>query len=188
MSQLPPSTQVCGKIRKSTIKYDYVILFVWDVNRRKPFFLRPISSLDKNMFPMSLISGALTQDSRKNNKFEMDHLIVPSTYFTLFCKVEKGKWLQGFCRVQVRVLKYLRNPSGTEFSRIEEIVFLLNKSYCDKVQAQRGSSIADLYDQLLKQYSYRLLAKFDYDWAPKKISRVYGNPDLTDVCFYFFSV
>ena len=81
-----PMTQV-APTAKSSVVYDYVILFQWNPNNKHPLFMRPLCSVDQTMFPMQFVTGSLKKKFRKH-RFKMGN--GDDLDYSLFCKVQEG--------------------------------------------------------------------------------------------------
>ena len=74
--------------KKSPIKYNWVVLFLWRVNEEYPYTTVPLRHFDESEFPFNLIYGSLTNESRQE-RFDLPRL--PGRIYSVFCKIEKGK-------------------------------------------------------------------------------------------------
>ena len=75
---------------RSSRIYDWVIMFMWNINEEDPFSIVPIRHFKGgNDFPIELVTGALTDKSRIK-RYKINCLPGNNNY-SLFCKIEKGK-------------------------------------------------------------------------------------------------
>ena len=175
-----PMTQG-GPSAKSASVYDYVMLFQWNVNNKTPFFVRPLCSIDKNLFPMHYVTGPLKQKSRKST-FKLGY--EDPTNYSLFCKIQEGMIIY-ILKLQTQI-KYLINLD-TDMDRVRGVLNTINEDYMSMVTAPSSSkwslSMEIIYDKLIIKYSYRFMAHLSYDWHEKKLRRCFNVPSHTEVIF-----
>ena len=69
--------------------YGWVILFTWQLNEENPFCVFPIRHFKASNFPIELITGPLSDQSR-SNRYRLKN--VPGSAHSVFCKIEKCKY------------------------------------------------------------------------------------------------
>ena len=73
----------------SSRRYEWIILFVWNVNEEHPFSIIPLQHLkSENDFPIELVTGPLSDKARRN-KYKIR--TIGAKNYSLFCKIEMGK-------------------------------------------------------------------------------------------------
>ena len=83
MSNLPPPTQTESK---SKVVYNWVFLFMYNVEVEYPFSCYHLNDLEGTEFPFKFIDGPLDDETRK----KPFHLVSGQNY-CLFAKIQCGK-------------------------------------------------------------------------------------------------
>lgn len=76
---------------KSQTQYKWVILFLWHFDCEYPFSMVPLEIFNGDSgFPMHLITGPLTDESRMGS-----HTLssLANNNYAVFCKVQEGKYV-----------------------------------------------------------------------------------------------